>query len=323
MKVVFHGANASTFHPGFAELLSDQHDLVLLPDQLNSNTDREEYANADVIMGIKFDGTFPRPRNLKLYQVPGAGYDGISILELPVETHLCNCFGHEVAIAEYAMSALLSRHVPLADADRRLRQGDWKYWAGGPSGIRTELGNTTIGVLGYGHIGKAVAQRAKAFGMAVHVANRSRPEDQSQMDAFYAIDDFRKMLPNVDVVVNTLPLAAATTGLVDDEAFESMRSNALFMNVGRGGVVDEDALYKALKNGLIEHAFIDTWYQYPNKPDATTFPSRRPFHELSNITMTPHMSGWTHGTIERRKITMAENINLISQGQKPANRIAK
>ena len=323
MKIVFHGANASTFHPGFAELLNAPHELVLLPDHLDSDADRKEYANADVIIGIKFDGTFPAPQNLKLYQVPGAGYDGITVPALPADADFCNCFGHEVAIAEYAMAALLSRHVPLADADNRMRKGDWKYWAGGPSGMRTELGNTVIGILGYGHIGKEIAKRAKAFGMNVHVANRSCPKDQSQIDAYHAIDDFRDMLPNVDVVVNTLPLAESTTGLVDEKAFANMKPTAVFMNVGRGGVVDEDALFKALTDGAIEHAFIDTWYQYPSGPDAVTYPSRLAFHELSNITMTPHMSGWTHGTIDRRKKTMAENINLISQGQTPANRIAR
>ncbi|WP_417833044.1 2-hydroxyacid dehydrogenase [Thalassospira xiamenensis] len=323
MKVVFHGANASTFHPGFAELLDAAHELVLLPDHLGSEADREAYATADVIIGIKFDDSFPTPRNLKLYQVPGAGYDGIRVSDLPVDADLCNCFGHEIAIAEYAMCALLSRHVPLGDADARLRKGDWKYWAGGPSGMRTELGNTTIGILGYGHIGKAIAQRAKAFGMNVHVANRSRPEDQSQIDAFHAIDDFREMLAHVDVVVNTLPLAANTTGLVDGKAFASMKPTAVFMNVGRGGVVDEEALFGALKDGLIEHAFIDTWYQYPSGPDAVTYPSRLPFHELGNITMTPHMSGWTHGTIERRRNVMADNVNRICQGLAPVNRIAK
>ena len=68
MKVVFHGANASTFHPGFAELLDTAHELVLLPDHLGSEADREAYATADVIIGIRFDDSFPTPRNLKLYQ---------------------------------------------------------------------------------------------------------------------------------------------------------------------------------------------------------------------------------------------------------------
>ncbi|WP_083607707.1 2-hydroxyacid dehydrogenase [Thalassospira sp. TSL5-1] len=323
MKVVFHGANASTFYPGFAELLDDQHDLILLDDALTDPADQQAYENADVIIGIKFNGDMPKPAKLKLYQVPGAGYDGIATAELSEDTHLCNCFGHEIAIAEYAMAALLSRHVPLADADQRLRKGDWKYWAGGPSGVRTELGDTTIGILGYGHIGKEIARRAKGFGMTVHAANRSEINDPAVVDQCYALRDFGKMLPHVDVVVNTLPLATGTVGLIDAGAFAHMQAHAVFMNVGRGGVVDEDALYTALKNNQIAHAFIDTWYIYPNAPTAVTQPSKHPFSDLANITMTPHMSGWTHGTIERRKKAMANNINLIAQGQVPINLIAK
>tara|TARA_R110000751_G_scaffold96505_4_gene188304 strand:- start:2465 stop:3448 length:984 start_codon:yes stop_codon:yes gene_type:complete len=323
VKIVFHGENAATFHPGFAEALDRQHDLVLLPDNLESDAARDDYCTADVIIGIKFDRDTPKPRNLKLYQVPGAGYDGIDVLELPAGAFLCNCFGHENAITEYVMAALLSRHVPLVDADRRLRQGDWKYWAGGPGGVRTELGNTVIGILGYGHIGSMIAQRAKAFGLTVHVANRSHVDDRTNIDVFYTIDDFKNMLPKVDAVVNTLPLTTTTTGLVDQTAFASMKKNAVFLNVGRGGVVDEDALYFALKNGQIDHAFIDTWYQYPNRENPSPLPSRQPFQELANVTMTPHMSGWTHGTINRRRNTMAENINRVNLGHEPFNLVVK
>ncbi|MDP2699855.1 2-hydroxyacid dehydrogenase [Thalassospira sp.] len=323
MKIVFHGANASTFYPGFAGLLDGQHELVLLPDNLESDADRIAYGMADVIIGVKFDANCPEPQNLKLYQVPGAGYDGIELSRLPTNAFFCNCFGHEIAIAEYVMSALLSRHVPLADADARLRKGDWKYWAGGPSGLRTELGDTVIGILGYGHIGKAVARRAKAFGMQVHVTNRSRVEDPGLIDVFWSLERFRDMLPQVDVVVNTLPLAATTTGLVDDTAFASLKQDAVFVNVGRGGVVDEAALYDALSNHRIAHAFIDTWYRYPDKENPAPLPAAKPFHQLANITMTPHMSGWTHGTIKRRRKAMADNVNLISQGRDPLNGISR
>ena len=323
MKIIFHGANASTFYPGFADLLNGQHDLIQLPDALTEPSDQKVYQAADVIIGIKFNGDLPKPASLKLYQVPGAGYDGIATAELSDSTYLCNCFGHEVAIAEYAMAALLSRHVPLVDADQRLRKGDWKYWAGGPSGVRTELGSTRIGIIGYGHIGKEIARRAKAFGMTVHAANRSAINDPAVVDQSYALSDFGKMLPHVDVVVNTLPLATGTVGLIGSEAFAQMQAHAVFMNVGRGGVVDEDALYQALKNNQIAHAFIDTWYIYPNAPTAMTQPAHNPFQDLSNITMTPHMSGWTHGTIARRKQAMADNINLIAQGQEPINQVAK
>ena len=140
MKIVFHGKNASTFRETMEELLSDEHELVVLPDVLESAEDIETYRSGDVIVGISFNKTTPVPHNLKLYQVPGAGYDGIDLEALPSTAALCNCFGHENAIAEYVFAALLARHVPLAEADSGLRKGDWTWWAGGPARLRSELG---------------------------------------------------------------------------------------------------------------------------------------------------------------------------------------
>ena len=91
------------------------------------------------------------------------------------------------------------------------------------------------------------------------------------------------------------------------------------INVGRGGVVDEAALYNALAGNRIAGAIIDTWYQYPDASGAPQLPSRLPFHELKNIVMTPHMSGWTAGTIRRRQQAMADNINRLARGEPLVN----
>ena len=174
MKIVFHGENAASFRPGFEALLNGPHEIVSLSDGLDSEAERDHFRTADVIVGIRLNASMPRPERLRLYQAPAAGVDQIERDMLPPGATLCNAFGHEDAIAEYVMTALLLRHVPLLDADARLRQGDWRYWAGRPTGLRTELGGSTIGLLGFGHIGKAVGIRAKAFGMRVTVATARR-----------------------------------------------------------------------------------------------------------------------------------------------------
>jgi phosphoglycerate dehydrogenase-like enzyme len=101
----------------------------------------------------------------------------------------------------------------------------------------------------------------------------------------------------------------------------AMRSAAIIINVGRGAVIDEAALYGALKAKRIGGAVIDTWYVYPNAENEHLLPARLPFHELDNVTMTPHMSGWTHGTIRRRRETIADNINRCASGRNLTNRI--
>jgi phosphoglycerate dehydrogenase-like enzyme len=321
MKIVFHGANALTFREGFETLLDGKHEIAEVPEDLSAETARAIYSAADVIVGIRLISTMPIPSSLRLYQVPGAGYDGIDPAVLPAGAALCNCFGHENAIAEYVIAALLAHHVPLADADRRLRKGDWKYWAGGPDGLRTELGQTSIGILGYGHIGKTLALRAKAFGMRVSIANRSPVSISEVVDEAYALSNLPAFMGSADAIVNTLPLTKQTQGLIDAGELAAMRPGAVILNVGRGAVIDETALYEALKARRIGGAVIDTWYVYPNAENTNPLPARLPFHELDNVMMTPHMSGWTTGTISRRQETIADNINRLASGKDLKNRV--
>jgi phosphoglycerate dehydrogenase-like enzyme len=228
---------------------------------------------------------------------------------------VCNCFRHQHAIAEYVMAALLRRYVPLADADRRLRQDEWAYWAGAPERAHQEMAGSIIGILGFGHIGKAVAARARAFDMLVHVANRSPVTEHGLVDRAYGLAELPAFWGSVDSIVVTLPLTPETSGIVGVEAFALMRSDAILINVARGPVVDEQALYDALRYQRIGGAVIDTWYEYPAPGQLLRAPSKLPFHELTNIVMTPHMSGWTTGTIRRRQQAMAENIRCCMRGE--------
>ena len=322
MRIVFHGENAASFAEGFESLAGDGAQVSVLPDVLATGADRACYADAEYIVGVKFDASLPVPSGLKLFHVPGAGYDAVDLQLLPASATVCNCFGHEQAIAEYVMSAILMRHVPIADADQRLRKSDWKYWAGALDRVHGELADKTIGLLGFGHIGKAIAARAKAFEMRVHVANRSAVSRSSIVDEACTLDRLSAFWGTADYIVVSVPLAAETNGIVGLEAFAAMRPNAVVINVGRGPTIDERSLYAALKSGRIAGAIIDTWYAYPGPGNASPQPSSLPFNELSNVVMTPHMSGWTHGTIRRRQQTIAGNIVRAAQG-KPCENVVR
>ena len=318
MRIVFHGQNAAAFSDGFAALVGRDVEVVVLPDVLASAVDRDAFASADVIIGTRFDAALPRPRGLQLFHVPGAGYDSVDLNALPAGVTVCNCFGHEHAIAEYVMAALLRRYVPLADADRRLRQGDWRYSASLPGQVHQEMSGSTLGILGFGHIGKAVASRAAAFGVRVHVANRG-PVVSDHVRRSCGLGDLAGFWGDLDNIVVTLPLVPETRGIVGAEAFARMRSDAVLINVARGPVVDEAALYHVLRDGRIGGAVIDTWYQYPSPGGGGCMPSALPFHDLTNVVMTPHMSGWTDGTIRRRQQVMAENIRRRLSGEACVN----
>lgn len=313
MRIVFHGENAASFSDGFAELLDAEADIRVLPDML-SGADREAYAAADVIVATKFDASLPVPRGLKLFHVPGAGFDAVDLAALPPATTVCNCFGHEQAIAEYVMGALLARNIPLAAADADLRKGQWTWWAGAPERVHGEIAGKTIGLLGFGHIGKAIAARAKAFEMQVVVANRSKVATSDLVDRAFTLDQLGEFWGSADAIVVSVPLTGETKGIVGADAFAKMRPGAVIINVGRGPTIDEAALYEALKRNRIAGAIIDTWYQYPGPGRANPLPSALPFHELPNIVMTPHMSGWTTGTIRRRQRTIADNVGRRLRG---------
>jgi len=314
LKIVFHGSNAANFRRGFEQLIDPGHAIVDVGDGLSAPGEAEHFAAADVIVGIKLDATLPAPKQLRLYQAPAAGTDAIDLSRLPPHSALCNCHGHEDAIAEYVFAALLARHVPLAQADADLRRGQWTYWAGRPKALRTELGSQTLGLLGFGHIAKAIAARARAFNMRVHAANRSAVSSE-HVDRAFALSHLHAFLASVDIVVVTLPLTAQTQGLVDAAALQAMRPGAWLVNVGRGPVVAEQALYDALHSRRLGGALIDTWYRYPTPAQPECAPSTLDFAALPNVVMTPHMSGWTAGTVQRRQQTMADNISRLATGR--------
>ena len=318
LSIIFHGDNASNFRPGFERLLATQHRLIDLSEGLASAAERTEYENADVIIGVKFNASLPLPRHLSLFHAPAAGTDAIDLDLLPASAALCNCFGHEAAIAEYVMTALLLRHVPLAAADADLRAQRWTYWAGRLTGLRTELGGQTIGLLGFGHIAKAIAARAKAFGMGVHVANRSAVSSPL-VDRYFSLAELPSFMGSADALVVSLPLAEQTRGLIGQAELAAMRPEAVILNVGRGPVIEEQALFDALAERRIGGAIIDTWYQYPTPTQAECAPSSLDFASLPNVVMTPHMSGWTTGTVLRRQHTMADNIARLAEGRSLLN----
>ena len=318
MKIVFHGPNAINFRPGIDALLDEPHEIVEVGDALRRPGEQEHFVSADVIVGVKFGAAEPVPHKLKLWHAPAAGTDAIDRSRLPAGALLCCCFGHEHAIAEYVMTALLLRHVPIPDADARLRRGEWTYWGGTP---RSELGSQAIGLLGFGHIGQAIAARAKAFGMRVVVANRTPVPSSALVDESFSLDALRRFMGRADAIVVSLPLAEDTRGMVGAAELAAMRPGAVIVNVGRGPVIDQQALFDALSQRRID-GVIDTWYDYPTRDNPHTQPGRLSFNQLENLVMTPHMSGWTAGMIRRRQETIAQNIGRLSRGEALVNVVA-
>jgi len=259
---------------------------------------------------------------LKLVQVPGAGVDRIDRAALPPGVALANAYGHESGIAEYVMGAMVWLTRDFSRLDAALRKGDWQsQWAvgGPPPPVWPELTGRTIGILGYGRIGQNIARRARAFDMQVCAirrdVGRSMEDDLALLGGPDILD---KLLERSDYVVIAMPSTPETVGWIGEAQLRLMKPSAFLINVGRADIVDEDALYVALSRGGIAGAALDVWYRYPREPGAAA-PAARPFHELPNVLMTPHVSGWTDGMLEARARLITENIRRIAAGEVPLN----
>ncbi|MGP4016207.1 2-hydroxyacid dehydrogenase [Saccharopolyspora sp. 5N708] len=257
---------------------------------------------------------------LRLVHAPGAGTEKIAVDALPPEVVVANTFNHEDAMAEHIVAASIMLRRGFLRQDTALRRGIWdsavydrqRPWPG-------TLADATVGFIGFGHIGAAAWQRLRVFGArGVAVTRRGQVDPTAGLSWAATNDELHALLAESDVVVVSAPLSAETTGLIGATELARMGPEAVLINVGRGPLIDEAALYHALRDGVIGAAAIDVWYRYPNGGNSAA-PSRFPFHELENVLMTPHSSGIARQTFTRRVADIAANIRRFAAGEPVRN----
>ncbi|MCA1188825.1 MULTISPECIES: 2-hydroxyacid dehydrogenase [unclassified Saccharopolyspora] len=274
--------------------------------------DADVYVSGDLPAELAAHGT-----RLKLVHAAGAGTDGIATGALPAGTVVANTFHHEKSIAEHVVAATTVVRRQLRVQDAALREGRWAtpvYDQRAP--WLDSLTGATVGFVGFGHIGQLTWRRFQAFEAAGVAVTRRGDVDAAAGGLEWAatIDRLDALLEAADVVVLSVPLTAETTGLIGAAELARMREHAVLVNVGRGPVVEERALYEALRDGVIGGAAIDVWYDYP-APGEVKHPSALPFHELGNVLMTPHSSGLTRQTFAGRARDVVANIGRLAAGE--------
>ncbi len=235
---------------------------------------------ATVIWGSNYlPELLPQCPNLAFIQVSSAGVDRLlspELLDHPVQ--LINARGiHGTTIAEHVFLLMLALARQFPAMQQAQQQHEW---------IRVNpqlLANKTIGIIGYGSIGQAIGQRAKAFGMRV-LATRRNPEPDQWADEVWGNDKLHQLLPLCDYLVLATPLTPETRHLIGAPELALCKPSAILINIARGPVVDEPALIKALQQGTIAGAGLDVFYREPLEPAS-------PLWDMPNVIVTPHMAG--------------------------------
>ena len=273
-------------------------------------------AAADVIIGGAIPlNPWPEVPKLKLFQIPWTGHEWTKPERMPKGVPVCNVFEHETSIAEYVLLAMLEWRIGLRHMDAAFRARGWdgRQVASGP--VHGEVRGAVLGIIGYGHIGHEVAVRARAFGMSVVGIRRSQPPCPPELEWLGTVERLDELLALSDFVLVACDLNDATRGLIDAGRLARMKPTGVIINVARGRIIDEAALYAALKERRIGGAVIDVWYNYnqPGKPEVR--PANHAFQELDNVICSAHECGWTQEQVERRWDFVAANLARAVRGE--------
>nr|WP_279325943.1 D-glycerate dehydrogenase [Bacillus sp. FJAT-47783] len=255
-------------------------------------------------------------KNLKVVSNLAVGYDNIDI-EGATRHHIAVCNTPDVlteTTADLTFALLMATARRIVEAAEFVKEGKWTGWS--PFLLAgSDIHHKTIGIVGMGNIGQAVAKRAKGFSMNVLYHNRTRKvEAEKEIGAHFC--SFYELLEKSDFVVCLTPLTKETKHLFNKDAFERMKGSAIFINAARGAVVDEEALYDALMTKKIKAAGLDVFKEEPIN-------EQHPLLTLKNVVALPHIGSASMETREKMMTLCVENIIQILSNKEPITLVNK
>lgn len=260
---------------------------------------------------IKHD-VLERAPKLKAVCNIAVGYDNLDLEELTrrgiAATNTPDVLTETTADLAFGLLMAAARRIP--EADHYVKSGQWSGWL--PSlMLGKDVYGATLGIVGYGRIGSAIARRARGFGMTVLYSNLERVlADEQQLGLEYASLD--ELLRRSDFVLLQVPLTPRTLGMIGERELALMKKDAFLINSSRGGVVNEDALIKALAEQWIAGAGLDVFAQEP-------LLAGHPFLTMKNVVTLPHIGSATRETRAAMAMKAAVNMAFILRGERPAN----
>ena len=260
---------------------------------------------ADILMTIRIsEDLLKKASKLKWIHAMTTGVDYIvNLPSLRKEVTLTSTRGiHGPQVSEMAFLLMLALNRNFSEVVRNQDRGVWERWPG------KLLWKKKVGILGVGVIGEEIARKCKVFGMEVFGIDIVRRKLDC-VDAFYGPEDIVKVARDVDYLVIVAPRTPQTEKLVDSKVISAMKPTAFLLNLGRGEIVDEEALISALKSGKIAGAGLDTYWQEP-------LPKEHPFWKMKNVIVSPHFAGMSDIYVEQALTIFEENLRRFIKGEK-------
>ena len=300
---------------------------IIIPEAFTEDDLMKYAADADILFGPVISKRLcEAATHLKFIQVPWTGVDNLNFdLIQEIGVKVCNSHSNAYAVAEQALALMFDAAKKISYHDRLMRTGDWNRpkpdQSNEVSPFSGRVSKSQVGIVGYGHIGKIIKQYLSAMECQFHVADISIKEKKEENDIYlYPMSALAEFLGKVDYVFLCVPLTAETRGFFGTEQFAAMKETAIMINTSRGEIVDENALYSALKNKKIGGAAMDTWYNNPKNPfDTNCKPSlNNPFETLDNLVLSPHRAAMISGELPHLDDAVM-NINRTIDGLEPLN----
>lgn len=237
---------------------------------------------------------------------------------------LHNSHHNAVTTGEMAIALMMAAARSIPPVDTLMHNCDWTP-RGNSNDINYVLYGRTALILGFGSIGQHVGLTCQALGMEVLGIRRdpNKPVTAGLKAKVYPPTALHELLPKTDVLIITIPLTDESEGMIGKTEFDLMPDNSMLINVGRGPVIDQHALYEALTNGKLHAAGIDVWWNYPDHGQTIQQPADIALHELPNLVMSPHRggAGGTGQAETLRAMEMAKLLNAAARGEEMPNKV--
>lgn len=297
----------------------------IIPKTDERETIEKHLREVEVVIGGSFNKeNLEQAKKLKLIQITFAGVDKLdfSLYKNYPEIFICNIHANKNAVAEHVFALILALAKNIVTNDRDLRLGKWHGFSTKEPTV--QLQGKSLGIIGLGSIGWEITKVGHILGMKVFALKRKIEEKDIEkkniLEFLGEKKDLEKVIKESDFIVLAVPLTRETKGLIGKKELKLMKGKYL-INISRGVVTDEKALFESLKEGILAGAAIDTWYQYPTSREKEILPSKYDFHKLDNVVMSSHTAGYTDRALEENIKSVFDNIVKIYYGEEPENQV--